>query len=961
MPTRLLIHLSPLLLVLGSVTSNLSAADPDKSALSVIRQKCAKCHGKEEVNGDVNFKQFNTKKRFLGQPHLIDQVINAIDDNNMPPEDEPPLDEETRTRLLATLKSMLKEATAATTASQLKIRRLNRFQYSNTVKDLFQLKLDVFGLSEKLMTRHDNYLLRTPGTMPEMVQVGSQSLSPPPGLRNVNPFPKDLRANHGFDNQADQLTLSPLLLDAFLRLSVSIVQSPDFNEQNVGIWNDFFKDPLDGTDPHAESRLRLASFLRRAFRGPVDEETVNRYASYASANMERGLSFTESMKKVVSAVLSSPHFLYRSVALDGSQRQFELASNLSYFLWASCPDLELLRLAEGGELSREGVLRETVDRMMVDPKIERFLDTFPSQWMQLENILAATPDPDINKYFSLDKTNPAGLQMVLEPLLLFDTVFIEDRPIVELISPPFSYQSDFLLDWYTTPLRAPVVDEAKVTADNQLRSEKLQAIEASLATVREEMATLEREMVDPIGQKLVAVDLSAGQVAWETAKTKLVGEAVVLSPWKWIGPFGANSFDEAHEKAFLDETDVDLEKTHGELKWVEAKEFVDGKVHTLNGTSCATYLYRTIDAPSPRKLDLSLGSDDSFRIWHNGKLVADKKVVRGAAPDQDKLRLSLTKGENSVLMKVTNGGCGYAFYFNAESVPLPEPVVAALKVETGQRNEEQKQVLANHYLSIAPELEEVRGKIAENQAAVSKRFRQLDDELKRAPKPQDLKKLREDAERRFEDQLRNKMQSRAFKRVVTADPRYGGVITNAAMLSMTSGPKRTHPVARGAWIIEVIFNDPPDPPPNDVPPLDEEAGQEDLTIREKFAVHRENESCAGCHSKLDPFGFALENFDITGRWRDKYDNGREVDSSGTLMRKYDFDGVVQLKELIVREDRRFAKAFTAHLLRFALSRELGPADSITINSIVDRSQQGGFTLRSLIREVAQSDVFANRN
>ena len=961
MPTRLLIHLPPLLLILGSVTSNLPAADPDRSALSVIRQNCVKCHGKEEVNADVNFKQFNTKKRFLGQPQLIDQVINAIDDNNMPPEDEPPLDEETRTRLLTTLKSMLREATATTTASQLKIRRLNRFQYSNTVKDLFQLKLDVFGLSEKLMTRHDNYLLRTPGTMPEMAQVGSQSLSPRPGLRNVNPFPKDLRASHGFDNQADQLTLSPLLLDAFLRLSVSIVESPDFNEQNVGIWNDFFKDPLDGTDPHAESKLRLTSFLRRAFRGPVDEETINRYASYASANMERGLSFTESMKKVVSAVLSSPLFLYRSVALDASQRQFELASNLSYFLWASCPDLELLRLAESGELSREEVLRETVDRMMIDPKIERFLDTFPSQWMQLENILAATPDPDINKYFSLDKTNPAGLQMVLEPLLLFDTVFIEDRPIVELISPPFSYQSDFLLDWYTTPLRAPVVDEVKVTADNQLRSEKLKVLQIAIEGVREEMAALDRAMADPVGQKLITIDLSAGQAAWEATQATLLGEAVVLSSWSRIGPFDGANFDDAHAKAFLDETNVDLAKTYGELKWVEAKEYVDGKVHTLTGTSCATYLYRTIDAPSARELGLSLGTDDSFKIWFNGQLVAEKKVTRGVAPDQDRLRVQLTKGKNTLLMKVINGSCGYGFYFKTESVPLPEPVAAALKVEKGQRNEEQKEVLSKHYLSIAPELVEVRGQVAESRAAVRKRIQQLDEEIKKAPKPQDLNKLREDAERRFEDQLRNKMKSRVFKRVEVSDPRYGGVITNAAMLSMTSGPRRTHPVARGAWIIEVIFNDPPEPPPNDVPPLDEEAGREDLTIREKFAVHRENESCAGCHSKLDPFGFALENFDITGRWRDKYDNGREVDSSGTLMRKHDFDGVVQLKELIVREDRRFAKAFTAHLLRFALSRELGPADSITINSIVDRSQQGGFTLRSLIREVAQSGVFANRN
>jgi hypothetical protein len=664
---------------------------------------------------------------------------------------------------------------------------------------------------------------------------------------------------------------------------------------------------------------------------------------------------------VVSAVLSSPHFLYRSVAEHASERQFELASNLSYFLWASCPDLELLQLAESGELSRPDILRQTVDRMMLDPKIERFLDTFPSQWMQLENVLAATPDPEINKYFSLDKTNPAGLQMVLEPLLLFDTVFIEDRPIVELISPEYSYRSDFLQDWYTTRLQAQPVDEARVTQENQVRSEKLKSLEAAIAPFREELVALDKAMVDPVGQKLVAVDLSTGQAAWEATQAKLLSEAVVLSTWNRIGPFGGASFDDAHEKAFLDETNVDLEKTYGELKWVEAKEYVDGKVHTLTGTSCATYLYRTIHAPSARELELSLGTDDSYKIWINGKLVAEKKVIRGVAPDQDQVRVHLTKGENSILMKVVNGGCGYAFYFKTQSVPLPEPVVAALQVETGERNEEQKAVLAKYYLSIAPELVEVRGQIAESRAAVSKRIQQLDDEIKRAPKPQDVKKLREDAQRRFEDQLRNKMQSRVFKRVATADSRYGGVITNAAMLSMTSGPKRTQPVARGAWIIEVIFNDPPEPPPNDIPPLDEDFAQEDLTIREKFAVHRENASCAGCHSKLDPFGFALENFDITGRWRDKYENGRDVDSSGTLMRRHKFDGVVQFKELIVREDRRFAKAFTAHLLRFALSRELGPADSITINSIIDKSQHGDFKLRSLIREVAQSDVFANRN
>ena len=142
--------------------------------------------------------------------------------------------------------------------------------------------------------------------------------------------------------------------------------------------------------------------------------------------------------------------------------------------------------------------------------------------------------------------------------------------------------------------------------------------------------------------------------------------------------------------------------------------------------------------------------------------------------------------------------------------------------------------------------------------------------------------------RRFEEDLRQQLRSREFRYVKVEDQRYGGIITNAAMLTMTSGQKRTHPVARGVWIIEVILNDPPSPPPNDVPPLNEEATDNNLTIREKFAAHRENPSCAGCHDRLDPLGFALENYDITGRWRDRYQNGREVDAGGTLLRKYPF-------------------------------------------------------------------------
>lgn len=362
------------------------------------------------------------------------------------------------------------------------------------------MKLDVFELPEKLMTRHDNYLHPASGKMPAKVRVASLALNPKTGLRDAKSFPKDLRAEHGFDNQANQLTLSPLLLDAFLRLSVSIAESPDFNEQTVGIWNDLFRQPADGTDSQAEVTRRLDSFLTIAFRGRVDAETLDRYVDYATSKMKQGLSFTDSMKKVASAVLSSPMFLYRTGTEAGKETQFELASNLSYFLWASCPDQELLRLAESGEFARPDVLNRTIERMFADPKIERFLDTFPTQWMQLENVLAATPDPQINKYYSLDQDNPAGLQMVLEPLLLFDAVFVEDRPITDLIAPKFSYQSDFLKTWYTSELKPRPVDVAKIEQENRRNDERRTRLEAVVMKAQSDLDAL----IEPVKTKLLA-------------------------------------------------------------------------------------------------------------------------------------------------------------------------------------------------------------------------------------------------------------------------------------------------------------------------------------------------------------------------------------------------------------------------------------------------------------------------
>ena len=200
----------------------------------------------------------------------------------------------------------------------------------------------------------------------------------------------------------------------------------------------------------------------------------------------------------------------------------------------------------------------------------------------------------------------------------------------------------FFADLQETPVGAQKATKVPLPRD-----------EAKLAAIDKALEILTK--------KLEGTDVTAGQVKWEAAQKAATANSVALSSWQRIGPFGAGNLDEAHAKSFVNEAAVDLKKVHGELKWVDGKNYVDGKIHTLTGANSAHYFYRTIQSGSARSLELSLGSDDSFRIWLNGKLVADKKINRGVAPDQDKVKIDLLAGENKLLFKVANGIGGYGF------------------------------------------------------------------------------------------------------------------------------------------------------------------------------------------------------------------------------------------------------------------------------------------------------------
>jgi hypothetical protein len=205
------------------------------------------------------------------------------------------------------------------------------------------------------------------------------------------------------------------------------------------------------------------------------------------------------------------------------------------------------------------------------------------------------------------------------------------------------------------------------------------------------------------------------------------------------------------------------------------------------------------------------------------------------------------------------------------------------------------------------------------------------------------------------------VQGDAFRKVALADGRRGGVLTQASILTLTSNPNRTSPVKRGQWILQQLLGTPPPPPPPDVPKLDESQQAADAaTLRERLEVHRANPACASCHSQMDPLGFALENFDAVGRWRDR-DGAFPIDSSGELAGGQKFGGASDLKRILATSAaKRFTRCLIENLLTYALGRGLEPADHCTVEAIRKRLLADEYRMRTIVLGIVESPAFLNR-
>lgn len=196
-----------------------------------------------------------------------------------------------------------------------------------------------------------------------------------------------------------------------------------------------------------------------------------------------------------------------------------------------------------------------------------------------------------------------------------------------------------------------------------------------------------------------------------------------------------------------------------------------------------------------------------------------------------------------------------------------------------------------------------------------------------------------------------------FRKVALGDPRRGGLLGHASILKITANGFDTSPVVRGVWLLENMLGTPPSPPPPDVEPLDPDI-RGAKTIRDQLEKHRDVASCKECHRKIDPLGFALENFDAIGQWRNQYEEGGEIDASGELPNGDAFHDIVGFREVLLDREDDFTRALATKMISYALGRRIEISDRPEIDKLLESLKAEGGGFRDLVTLVALSDLFA---
>ncbi len=403
-----------LLIFIGFFSLPLQADDFARTATPLLSKYCFECHGEETQKGGIEVHHLSSTDAALRHHRFLKSIAEAVEFGDMPPEDKGPLpSDEERAALVREIESILKQLETGDfprNPGRPTVRRLNRNEYNNTVRDLFGIDF----------------------------QAGAD-------------FPADGAGGEGFDNVGDALFLQPALMEKYLASSRRVIERLYENPRQLD--RILVAKPTDKLPPPEAARNVLLTHASLAFRRRVTGEDLQPLLAAFEKGLSDGKSYEDALRVPLQSLLVHPSFLFRIEADHPEKTEwriddFELATRLSYFLWASMPDRQLLKLADEGKLSDPATLRSETLRMLADKRSETLARHFAGQWLGFED-LREVAQPDTNRFPAF--TQSLRVAMYRESVEFFHHLVTANRPVTELIHSDYTFANAELARHYGIP------------------------------------------------------------------------------------------------------------------------------------------------------------------------------------------------------------------------------------------------------------------------------------------------------------------------------------------------------------------------------------------------------------------------------------------------------------------------------------------------------------------------------
>ncbi len=406
-----LLALAAAALMDGSAPAQDAAPDPlsfDRSIQPLLSQYCYRCHGDQKTKGDVNLQRDENPLMIADHHKGWATALKMLRAGEMPPEKAKQPTKEERDRLIAFVDRTINviDCTQIREPGRPAFRRLNRVEYDNTVRALFQ------------------------------VEVSPARSFAPDG------------SSYGFDNISDALSISPLQVEQYFQAAETVLDALFKDRKALAGLN--LHPPGPGSDARLGARESISSIARRAYRKPVDGDTVERLLAIFDVAMKQKGGYLAAMRAVLKTMLVSPRFLIRIEDADAhaagpyAVAEDDLACRLSYFLWSGPPDDELMRLADEKRLHEPAVLAQQVQRMMADARSAALAENLFGQWLQLRSFSDHRPDAQAFPAFT-----PSLRAAMLDEATLFLAEMVHaDRPLTDLLDANYTFLNQELAAHY---------------------------------------------------------------------------------------------------------------------------------------------------------------------------------------------------------------------------------------------------------------------------------------------------------------------------------------------------------------------------------------------------------------------------------------------------------------------------------------------------------------------------------